>query len=64
MISISIGPYLRWKLKNLGFEYDPVEDTWFWGMEEESPSQPRSIHRHVHLERFGGDGQGAGILCG
>lgn len=31
MTSISIGPYLRWKLKNLGFEYDPVEDTWFWG---------------------------------
>lgn len=31
MTSVSIGPYLRWKLKNLGFEYDPVEDTWFWG---------------------------------
>ena len=31
MTSISIGPYLRWKLKILGFEYDPVEDTWFWG---------------------------------
>lgn len=31
MTSISIGPCLRWKLKNLGFEYDPVEDTWFWG---------------------------------
>lgn len=31
MTSISIEPYLRWKLKILGFEYDPVEDTWFWG---------------------------------
>nr|DAQ77791.1 MAG TPA: hypothetical protein [Caudoviricetes sp.] len=31
MTSISIRPYLRWKLKILGFEYDPVEDTWFWG---------------------------------
>lgn len=31
MTSISIGPYLRWKLKILRFEYDPVEDTWFWG---------------------------------
>lgn len=31
MTSISIGPYLRWKLNILGFEYDPVEDTWFWG---------------------------------
>ncbi len=31
MTEVSIGPYLRWKLKILGFEYDPVEDTWFWG---------------------------------
>lgn len=38
MTSISIGPYLRWKLKNLGFEYDPVEDTWFWGWKRKSVS--------------------------
>lgn len=31
MKPVSIRPYLRWKLKNLGFDYDPVEDTWFWG---------------------------------
>ncbi len=27
----NIGLYLRWKLKNLGFEYDPFKDDWFWG---------------------------------
>lgn len=27
----NIGFYLRWKLKNLGFEYDPFKDDWFWG---------------------------------
>lgn len=35
MTPISISLCLRWKLKYLGFEYDPIEDAWFWGWKKQ-----------------------------
>lgn len=31
----NIGFHLRWKLKILGFEYDPFKDDWFWGWKQQ-----------------------------